>query len=340
LVTLPLPPHFDPARAGEWGYRPDVAKLSAAALAWRHAHGIRPAGQDRHKRHLLVIDAQRDFCHPEGTLFVAGRSGRGAIDDSARLAHFLYENLDTITDVTATFDSHLAHQIFFAPFWVDETGAPLAAYREVTADDVASGRARPAPHLADWLAGGDEAWLLAQVLHYCRELERVGKYKLYLWPPHCLVGGDGHALVGVLQEARLFHAFVRSNQAWNELKGDHPLTENYSVLSPEVLTRHDGGELARPNLALVDRLAAADEILVAGQASSHCVRSTVDDLVTALAARDPALVKRVVVLRDCTSAVTVPDGKGGFLVDFTAQAEAAFAKWASLGVRLASAARP
>ena len=332
-MTLPVPPHFDPARAEDWGYRPDVARLFADALEWRRAHALTPSGSDGRKRHLLLIDCQRDFCHREGTLFVAGRSGRGAIDDSVRLCRYIYEHLDTLTEITATFDSHLAHQIFFAPFWVDETGAPLSAFREVTADDVASGRARPAPHLADWLCGGDAAWLDAQVLHYCRELERAGKYRLYLWPPHCLVGGDGHALVGVIQEARLFHAFARSAQSWNELKGEHPLTENYSVFAPEVLTRHDGGVLAERNLALIDRLAAADEIIIAGQAASHCVRSSVDDLIDALAARDPALVTKLTVLTDCMSAVTVPDGKGGFLADFTPQAEAAFARWKTRGSR-------
>ena len=73
-----------------------------------------------------------------------------------------------------------------------------------------------------------------------RELERSGRYRLYLWPPHCLQGGDGHSLVGVIQEARLFFAYARKAPAGIEIKGGHPLTENYSALSPEVLLAHDG----------------------------------------------------------------------------------------------------
>jgi hypothetical protein len=73
------------------------------------------------------------------------------------------------------------------------------------------------------------------VRHYCEELERAGKYQLYLWPPHCLLGSDGHALAGVVHAARLFHAFARGAQSWVEVKGGNPLTENYSVLRPEVL---------------------------------------------------------------------------------------------------------
>jgi nicotinamidase-related amidase len=333
-VSLPLPPHFDPVHAADWGHRPDVAALHAAALTWRSSHAIPPAATDARKVHLLVIDAQKDFCHPEGTLFVAGRSGRGAIDDNARLAAFIYRQLGSITAITATFDSHLPFQIFFAPFWVDGDGAPLSAFREVTADDVASGRARPAPEVAAWLADGDAAWLTAQCLHYCRELERAGKYRLYLWPPHCLVGGDGHALVGVVQEARLFHAFARGAQAAHVLKGEHVLTENYSALSPEVLTRHDGGILARRDEALLTRLAAADHVIVAGQAASHCVMATVDDL---LARIDGS---RLTVLTDCTSAVVVRDPAGALVADFTGAVEGAFRRWAAAGVHLEGQALP
>jgi nicotinamidase-related amidase len=91
---------------------------------------------------------------------------------------------------------------------------------------VRSGAVRPSPSVAAWLCGGDVAWLARQAEFYCAELERAGKYTLYLWPPHCLLGGDGHALAGVIQEARLFHAFARDARDSIEMKGGHPLTEN------------------------------------------------------------------------------------------------------------------
>ena len=52
-----------------------------------------------------------------------------------------------------------------------------------------------------------------RVEFYCAELEAAGKYTLYLWPPHCLLGSDGHALAGVIHEARLFHAFTGGSKA-------------------------------------------------------------------------------------------------------------------------------
>ena len=337
---LPLPPFHDPLNAGRWSHRPDVQALFEAARDWKERHAIRPAGQDAFDLHLLLVDLQKDFCLPEGTLYVGGRSGRGAMEDTRRLVEFVYRNLASITRITATLDTHLAFQIFFAPFWVDGEGRPLQPHRTVTAAQVRAGEARPDPALASWLAAGDEGWLRREALHYCEELERAGKYQLYLWPPHCLVGGEGHALVGAVQEARFFHAFARGAQAWTEEKGRHPLTENYSVLRPEVLTRSDGKPLADKNTRLLESLLASGALVVAGQASSHCVKNTMEDLLDEIRARDPRLASKVYLLVDCMSPVAVPDGKGGFLADFTPQAEEALQRFAEAGVHLVRSSDP
>jgi nicotinamidase-related amidase len=179
------------------------------------------------------------------------------------------------------------------------------------------------------------------VLHYCEELERAGKYQLYLWPPHCLLGTEGHALAGVIAEARLFHSYARIAQSSVEVKGGNPLTENYSVLRPEVLSRFDRGAVAQRNTQFLQTLLAADAVIIAGQAASHCVKSTIDDLLTELAAVDPELARKVYLVTDCMSAVTVPDAGGkGFAVDFTAEAEAALDRFAAAGMHLVTSTTP
>jgi nicotinamidase-related amidase len=337
---LPLPPFYDPDSAERWSHRPDAQKLFEAAQGWRERHQIAPAAEDAFELHLLLIDVQKDFCFPEGTLYVGGRSGRGAIDDSRRMAEFIYRNLGAISRITTTMDAHLAFQIFFPAFWVDREGRALSPHRTVTAAQIRAGEARPNPAVASWVAGGDEAWLRQQALFYCEELERAGRYQLYLWPPHCLLGSEGHPLVGAVQEARLFHSYVRGAQSWVEEKGQHPLTENYSVLRPEVLTRVDGRPLAHSNTRLVETLLQADALVIAGQAASHCVKSTVDDLLEEVQARDPGRASRVYLLVDCMSAVAVPDGKGGFLADFTPQAEEALRRFEAAGVHLVRSTEP
>ncbi|MDI1429312.1 nicotinamidase [Polyangium sorediatum] len=331
---LPLPVFYDHKSAEKWGHRPKEELLFVAAEDWRKALDIRPAGADKTNVHLLLIDVQKDFCHPEGALFVAGRSGRGAIDDNRRIAEFIYKNLDVLTAITTTMDTHFSHQIFFPSFWVDREGKPLTAHRVITTRDVDAGEVRPNPAMAKWLCGGNYPWLVKQVRHYCEELEKAGKYTLYLWPPHCLLGSDGHALVGAIHEARLFHSYVRGAQSWVEVKGGNPLTENYSVLSPEVLTRFDGQPLGQKNTLFLKTLLAADVVIIAGQAASHCVKSSIDDILGEIASVDAALARKIYLLTDCMSAVTVPDGKGGLVADFTPEADKALAKFAAAGMNL------
>ncbi len=339
MTTLPIPAHYDPAQAASWAYRPDEAALATAAAAWRKRHGVRPSGADERRVHLLLIDVQKDFCFPEGSLYVAGRSGQGAIDDSRRIAELVYRNLGVITDITTTMDTHFAYQIFFPSFWVDASDAPLTAHRVITTDEIARGAVRPNPAMARWLCGGNYAWLCKQVRFYCDELAAAGKYQLYLWPPHCVLGSDGHALAGVVHAARMFHSFARGAQSWVEVKGGNPLTENYSVLRPEVLARHDGAALAQRNTQFVKTLLAADAVVIAGQAASHCVKSTIDDLLDEIVAFDAALARKVYIVTDCMSAVTVPDGKGGFAVDFTDAAAQAQARFAAAGMNLVTSAQ-
>ncbi len=332
---LPLPPFFSAAHAEDWSYHADVPALGALATAWRRQHGLHPA-VPAGGTVLLLVDEQKDFCAREGTLFVGGPSGRGASDDAVRTARFVYHNLHTIDQVVCTLDAHVPFQIFFPAFWL-EGDEPPRAHREVRLADLQRGALRPHPDMAALLtgwAGGDRRWLEQQVAFYCRELERQGRYTLYLWPPHCLVGSAGHSLLGVIEEARLFHSFARSAENPLFLKGQEPLTEHYSVLRPEITAAFDGRPLWRHARDLADRLLAADRVIVAGQASSHCVRATLLDLLELLRAEAPRQVERVYLLEDCMSPVVVPDPErpGTPRFDFSARADEALAHCAAHGM--------
>ncbi len=340
MNELPLPTFYDPANAARFGYEPRASDLPLLASTWARQHKLQPAAMDKKNVHLLLIDVQKDFCFPEGALYVGGRDGKGAIDDNRRIAELIYKNMGVISNITTTLDTHFAHQIFFPSFWIDENGAPPSAYQEISSKDVASGKLRPNPAMARWLCNGNYPWLVEQARYYCEELEKAGKYKLYLWPPHCLLGSSGHALAGVIHEARLFHSYARTMQSWVEVKGGHPLTENYSVLRPEVLTRHDGQPLAQRNTGFLKTLLSSDAVVIAGQAASHCVKSTIDDLLEEIVAFDRALAKKVYVLTDCMSAVTVPDGRGDFLADFTPNAEDAMKRFKDAGMHLVRSTDP
>jgi fructose-specific component phosphotransferase system IIB-like protein len=70
------------------------------------------------------------------------------------------------------------------------------------------------------------------------------------------------------------------------------------------------------------------------------VKSSIEDLLGEIVAKDPALAGKVYVLSDCMSAVTVPDGKGGFVADFTPQAEDALRRFADAGMHVVRSTDP
>ncbi|MEO5760682.1 MAG: nicotinamidase [Vicinamibacteria bacterium] len=337
-----IPPHYNAANGRAFGYNPDAQAIFEAATLFRRDHHILPAASDLRRNHLILIDVQRDFCFPEGTLYVGGRSGQGAIEDTDRLARVIYENLADISEITCTLDTHLPYQIFFAPFWVDASGQPLTPHRTISVEEISAGAVRPNPNVADAAGAPDLAWLNRQVLHYAESLAKAGKYTLYLWPPHCLIGGVGHALVGIIQEARLFHAYARGARNGVEIKGMHALSENYSVFSPEVLTTHDGGSVASRNNALINALLHEDHLIIAGQAASHCVKSSIEDLLTAIEATDKRLARRIYILEDAMSAVAVPDpsNPGSFFADFTDAAQAALERFRDAGMHVVKTTVP
>jgi nicotinamidase-related amidase len=328
-VSLPLPPHFAKAATSRV-FRVPYAERAAEARRWAITHGLRPAAEDGRRVGLLLVDVQNTFCLPDFELFVAGRSGSGAVDDNARLCAFLYHNLDAITEVVATLDTHSPLQIFHPIFWVDERGEHPGPHTVVRVKDVAEGRLRVNPRVAAALPslGPDPA---AYALHYVRRLEEGGKYPLTIWPYHAMLGGLGHALVSAVEEAVFFHSVAREAPARFEIKGRHPLTENYSVLEPEVDVDPEGRSLVGRNTALVDHLLRFDTVVVAGQAKSHCVAWTVADLLAEIEERDRTLAGRVRLLDDCSSAVCVPG-----VVDYTEAADDAYRRFAAAGMKIVS----
>jgi nicotinamidase-related amidase len=326
---LPLPAHYD-AEAVADVWRVDYEARFRDAQTWASTHVIEPSARDARSVCLLAVDMQNTFCTPGFELFVAGRSGTGAVDDCRRLCSFLYRNLHAITEIVVTLDTHQAFQIFHAPFLVGPDGRHPDPYTLVTVDDVASGRFGVDPAAVETL-GLTASEAGSHLRSYVEALAVGGKYELTIWPFHAMLGGIGHALVSAVEEAFFFHSIARRAQTRFEIKGRHPLTEHYSVLGPEVQQGPDGRPLAARNDALVEHLLGFDAVLVAGQARSHCVAWTIADLL----ADAPEIAPRLYLLEDCSSAVVVPG-----VVDYTEDAERAFADFAARGAHVVSSKTP
>ena len=327
-TQLPIPDFFQPQTVGEV-WRVPYQERAIQAKDWAAKHGLSPAANDQTRICLLLIDVQNTFCIPDFELFVAGRSGTGAVDDNVRLCEFMYRHLGYFTAVVPTMDTHTAMQVFHAEFWVNDAGDNPPPMTMIHADDVEQGKWRVNPAIAPNLSESDLEFLQAYALHYAKRLDQDGKFPLTIWPYHAILGGIGHALVSAVEEACFFYNMARSSQTQLQMKGDNPLTENYSALCPEVLQDQNGNPIAQKNTALINTLLSYDAVVVAGQAKSHCVAWTLEDLLDEIKARDPKLAQNIYLLEDCTSPVVIPDS-----VDFTDSANETFQRFADAGMHL------
>ena len=303
------------------------------ARVWADLHALRPAAGDSVRVCLLAVDVQNTFCIPGFELFVAGRSGTAAVDDNRRLCEFIYRNLGTITQIVPSLDTHHAMQIFHPLWLIDAHGDHPAPFTLVSVEDVETGRWRANPLIAAAL-GLDRDFAQRHLAHYTRRLAERGKYDLTIWPYHAMLGGIGHALASAVEEAIFFHAIARNSQPDFQVKGDNPLTEHYSILGPEVTDGPDGERIATRNTALVEKLLSFDIVVVAGQAKSHCVAWTIDDLLTGEEEREQ-LAPKTYLLEDCTSPIVVLCG-----VDYTDEANAAFERYALAGMHIVQSIDP
>jgi nicotinamidase-related amidase len=285
-MSLPIPSFYDPHSVDKL-YLERAGLVADVAEQYRRDHAIKPSSQDRQRFAAFGIDCQVGFCTPGASLFVPG-----AVEDTRRTVEWIYRNLDRITGLHFSLDTHRVFQIFHPAWWVDKDGKHPSPLTSITHDDVRSGRWMPIAHPRE-------------ALEYTRRLEEGGKYVLTIWPYHTLLGGLSHALVPALMEASIFHSLVRRHQTHFETKGTHAMTENYSVLSPEV-TELGSQVVGAFNTPFYKLLLEYDRVYVFGQASSHCVLSTLNDIRDRIQATDPALADRIWILEDAMSPVPAP----------------------------------
>ena len=330
---LPIPSFYDPAKVGEVWKVPYQDRAEKAGV-WAEQHRIQPSARDHFRISLLLVDVQNTFCIPDYELYVGGTSGTAAVDDNCRLVDFIYRNLYRITQICPTMDTHQAMQIFHSIFLVNDQGEHPPPYTLISLQDIEQGAWKFNPDLAANLEV-NEAYGREYLRHYARQLQAGGKYDLTIWPYHAMLGGIGHALVSAVEEAVFFHSVARRSQPDFEIKGSHPFTENYSVLRPEVLAGPQGEPIAEKNDRLIQKLLDMDAVIIAGQAKSHCVAWTIDDLLSEINKTDRNLARKVYLLEDCSSPVVIPE-----IIDYSEPAEAAFKRFAAAGMHVVRSTEP
>ncbi len=236
------------------------------------------------KVHLVIIDPQNDFMDSPGSALPVS----GANEDMRRLAAMIERVGHKLDDIHVTLDSHRVIDVGHPGMWRDQDGNLPGPFTIISADDIKNGIWTPRnPNFR------------ARMLEYARALEVQGNYPLMVWPEHCLIGTPGHNvqadLMAVLQR------WERTEYANVDFvtKGTNTFTEHYGALQAEVVDATDPSTSL--NTAFLDVLANADIVAVAGEALSHCVKSTVTQIAQHIG---PDQLKKFYVLTDCTSSVS------------------------------------
>ena len=240
--------------------------------------------------HLIIIDPQNDFCDQPG----AALAVPGAVKDMERLAAFITKQGKRLSAIHCTLDSHQTIHIAHPIFWVDSTGAHPGFFTTITDDDVRNGKWRAyRPDLQSW----------AQ--NYVSVLKKNGRYPLMIWPPHCRIGTWGHSIYPAVATALTTWEEMFARQVDFVTKGSNPFTEHYSAVQADVPDPKDPS--TKLNTALIDVLATADEILLSGEALSHCLANSVNDIAASFGDDN---IKKLILLRDTTSNVANCDKLG------------------------------
>jgi nicotinamidase-related amidase len=171
--------------------------------------------------------------------------------------------------------------------WRQADGGPVAPFTRIRAADVRSGKYVPRDPQA-----------LARVLSYLDAPEAGGRYALMVWPVHCEIGTWGHNVVDKVRAAYNRWEIATLRPVRKVFKGMTAWTENYGALQAEVPDPRDPD--TQLNSELIRQLGAAERIVVAGEASSHCVRATVEHLAEHLPAGH---IDKLVLFSDCMGPV-------------------------------------
>ena len=205
-----------------------------------------------------------------------------------------------LTDIHVTMDSrHLLH--ISHPLWFQDAEGhhpePFTVMREVDGT-IVGGRIDAEGNLH-----GTTPYIttiscfLERTLDYLRALEKGRRYLHRIWPPHCLMGTPGHAIVAPVMQAVLDWCNREVAFPCFHSTGGNASVEHFSAVRAEVPDRDD--PTTDFNSDMISMLMEADEILVAGEPGSHVVASTLYDIGMSFA--DDRFFPKCVLLIDGTS---------------------------------------
>ena len=229
---------------------------------------------------LLIVDAQRDFIDPKkGSLPV-----KGAVEDVKRIINFIYSNLEDISGIYTTIDTHYYDSIFHPYLWKKPNGEDAEPFTEVTLEKIYNHEIIP-------------LYKKRQV-QYVKSLKNNESRNLMIWPYHCIHGTDGWLIEKQLNNMLLFYERVREKNIHKIIKGTERLTEMYGAVKPEVIT----SETKFFNMEWVYKLKNYKHIYVCGEAKDFSVYNTLCQICDVYS-NDIDTTQKINLMVNCSSSI-------------------------------------
>lgn len=246
------------------------------------------------KLHVVSIDQQKDFCDPNGSLFV-----KGANENTKRAARMITRLIPKISEIHVTMDSHRRVDISHPVWWLTNNNVQPGPITKVTLN------ASEEFELHNLITGEKcigktrSASAKKRTTDYLKLLKANNRYEHTIWPNHCIIGDEGHnfdpdvaAAVHEWEETRYAVANIVT-------KGSNPWTEHFSAIQAEVPDPEDPS--TQINTRLISSLETADIVVWVGEALSHCLANTFRDTIQNFSS--PDFIKKQYICLDATSSV-------------------------------------
>lgn len=230
---------------------------------------------------VLLIGIDMQNCFMEG-----GALGvPGSLEDVERITRFIFSNINKIDKIICSEDLHNVWQIFFPCWWKNKKGMNPDPYTVITYEEAACGMWNP--------VYGDPQ----KSLKYLAGLKEKGAAPLQIWPYHALAGTYGQALEGQFSKMLHFYDYVKGGSKVQIFtKGTDPFSEMYGIIKPEY------SEDPAFNKFILDAIRLYDRVYVFGEAASHCLMRSVEQIAEYYQ-NSYTVLHKIVVLEDCTSPV-------------------------------------
>ena len=228
---------------------------------------------------LLIIDPQRDFIDPDkGALPV-----KNAIEDIKRIIRFIYNNIENISSIYVTLDTHRYDSIFHPIMWKDASGNTVSPFTEITLEKIENNEIIP-------------VYNKDIQTNYVRKLKEQGSQNLMIWPYHCIYASDGWLIEKQLYNMLMFFECYKKTNINKIIKGTDSFSEMYGIIRPEVSSEYT----KQYDNSWVKDIIKADKIYVCGEAKDYCVYESVKQF-TEIYKDNKNTLEKVNIMMNCCS---------------------------------------